>query len=315
MQIVDFTAAHIEQAMQVAMQNYEMERRFVPALQSVDVLPDMMPFAKNGLGVAAFDGATMLGFLCCVSPFNNAFRSTDATGVFSPVYANGAVGDNRSNAYARMYQAAVKKWAGAGASSHAICLYAHDKESQEQFFRYGFGLRCIDAIREMEEINALPCPGYSFYELSSGELSRLLPLDHLLDAHMAASPSFILRPSQTEESFVEKAMLSDAVFFVAEHSGQIVAFIRAEQDGETFVCDMPGYLHMTGAYCLTEHRGKGLQQALLNTLIQKLKNQGYTHLGVDFESINPAAYGFWLKYFSAYTHSVVRRIDEHAITK
>jgi len=34
---------------------------------------------------------------------------------------------------------------------------------------------------------------------------------------------------------------------------------------------------------------------------------------LDFESINPAAYGFWLKHFDTYTRSVVRRIDEHAI--
>jgi hypothetical protein len=39
----------------------------------------------------------------------------------------------------------------------------------------------------------------------------------------------------------------------------------------------------------------------------------YTRLGVDFESLNPTAYGFWLKYFDAYTHSVVRRIDEKAV--
>jgi hypothetical protein len=45
-------------------------------------------------------------------------------------------------------------------------------------------------------------------------------------------------------------------------------------------------------------------------LIQKLKTKRYTRLGVDFESINPTAYGFWLKYFDAYTYSVVRRVDE-----
>jgi hypothetical protein len=48
-------------------------------------------------------------------------------------------------------------------------------------------------------------------------------------------------------------------------------------------------------------------------LIQDLKTKGYTRLGVDFESINPMAYGFWLKYFDAYTHSLVRRIDEKAV--
>lgn len=92
-----------------------------------------------------------------------------------------------------------------------------------------------------------------------------------------------------------------------------MAFIRAELDGETFIQDTPGYLHVKGAYCLPEHRCKGLNQRLLSMLIQDLKTKGYTRLGVDFESINPMAYGFWLKYFDAYTHSLVRRIDEKAV--
>lgn len=54
--------------------------------------------------------------------------------------------------------------------------------------------------------------------------------------------------------------------------------------------------------------GANLQQ------LMEYAAKGYTRLGVDFESLNPTAYGFWLKYFDAYTHSVVRRIDEKAVT-
>jgi GNAT superfamily N-acetyltransferase len=314
MQIADFTATHIEQAAQIAKQNYEEERGFVPALPPIDTIPDLTPFAENGLGVAAFEGNAMVGFLCAVGPFKNAFRSTDATGVFSPMGVNAAIGENRANIYARMYQAAGEKWARAGAASHGICLYAHDTETQQQFFRYGFGLRCVDAVRGMDEINAPPCSGYDFMELIPDELPQILPLDHMLDAHMATCPTFILRPSDTQVSFSKKIEHFQSVFFVAKHEGKIVAYVRAELDGETFICDAPGYLHIKGAFCLLEHRGKGLHQTLLSLLVQKLKAQGYTRLGVDFESINPTAYGFWLKYFDAYTHSVVRRIDEHVIT-
>jgi GNAT superfamily N-acetyltransferase len=84
-------------------------------------------------------------------------------------------------------------------------------------------------------------------------------------------------------------------------------------DGETFIKNTPGYLHCNGLYCLPEHRGKGIGQYLLKLLARHLKKQGYTRLGVDFESVNPSGSGFWLKYFTAYTHSVVRRIDETAV--
>jgi len=313
MRVVDFAAVHIEQAARIAKQNYDEERGFVPALPAIDKAPDLSPYVENGLGVAAFEGDSMLGFLCSESPFKNAFRSTDAVGVFSPMGANGAIVKDRANIYARMYQAVGEKWAEAGASSHAICLYAHNKEAQEQFFRYGFGLRCVDAIRDMDDIAEPPCEGYDFAELNRDESSQVLPLIHKLDAHMASSPVFILRPSDTKEIFEEKVSCNHPIIFVTTRDNKIVAYLRAERDGETFICNAVDYAHVMGAYCLPEHRGAGLHQKLLSLMVHKLKDQGYTRFGVDFESINPTAYAFWLKYFDAYTHSVVRRIDEHAI--
>jgi hypothetical protein len=57
-----------------------------------------------------------------------------------------------------------------------------------------------------------------------------------------------------------------------------------------------------------------LNQSLINLAVKKLKTQGCVRLGTDFESINPVAYSFWLKHFNAYTHSVVRRIDEKILS-
>lgn len=313
MQIYDFTVSHIEEAAQLAKQCYERERGFVPDLPFVEVIPDLKPYADNNLGVVAYEGDTMTGFLCCVLPFTNAFASTYAVGVFSPMGANGAIGENRAKIYARMYQAGSEKWVRAGASSHAICLYAHDEEILKQFFRYGFGLRCVDAIRGMDAITAPPCTGYSFSELTSQEVLRVLPLENMLDEGYINSPFFMYREPNSEVQFLRSYEHYQSIYFTAEIGGQLVAFIRAELDGETFIQNTLGYLHVKGAYCLPEHRGKGLHQRLLSILVQKLKANGYTRLGVDFESLNPTGYNFWLKYFDAYTHSVVRRIDEKAV--
>lgn len=313
MQIIDFTVDHIEEAAKIARQNYENERDFAPALPPVDTMSDLKPYAENGLGVAAFEGGSMIGFLCSVPPFKNAFGSTNATGVFSPMGANGATGatgEDRARIYARLYQAAGKKWVHAGAASHGICLYAHDREVQEQFFRYGFGLRCVDAIRTMDEISVKPCEGYSFSELSQEESLEILPLENLLNESYLDGPFFMFRAKESEAEFLTAYEHFQSIYFTAKYEGQIAAFVRAELDGENFICSTPGYMHVKGAYCLPEHRGKGLNKLLLSMLIQKLKTKGYTRLGVDFESLNPTAYGFWLKYFDAYTHSVVRRIDE-----
>ena len=313
MRILDFVSNHIVEALQLARKNYEEERGYVPALPHVESLPDLGMYAENDLGVTAFEGDTMIGFLCSISPFKDTFGSTNATGVFSPMGANGAIGENKAMIYARLYQAAGEKWVHAGASSHAICLYAHESEVQKQYFRYGFGLRCVDAIRGMDQINVPPCQGYSFFELAPKEILSILHLENMLDESYINSPFFMFRKQTDEKTFLENYRHSQSYYFVASHEEQIVAFLRAEHDGENFICDTSGYMHVKGAYCLPEHRGKGLHQKLLSMMIEKLKTKSNIWLGVDFESINPTAYSFWLKYFDAYAHSVVRRIDEKCL--
>jgi len=101
--------------------------------------------------------------------------------------------------------------------------------------------------------------------------------------------------------------------FAARYDNQYVAFILVEHEGETFIKDTPGYCHVSSAYCQPEHRGNGLHQNLLKMAVEELITQGYTRLGVDYESINPSGSRFWQKYFNAYTASVVRRIDESVL--
>ncbi len=312
MYITDFTENHIELAIQVAKQNYDAQREIESALPPVDIWPDMHLFAENRLGVAAFEGEEMLGFLCCFPPFKNAFRSTNAVGVFSPMHGNGAVIQNRGEVYARMYQAAAEKWAKAGASSHAICLYAHDIVAQEKFFYYGFGMRCLDAIRSMEGITVHDCPQYTYHELPADEYMLVYPLYAMLGEHMASSPSFIVRP-YSQEAFCKSIAKGNGRYFIAKKGMEIVAFLKINNSGETFITQTNDMLNVDGAFCMPKHRGTGVYPNLLNYAICNLKAEGFKLLGVDFESINPTAYRFWLKYFSAYTHSVVRRIDEHSI--
>ena len=313
MNILNFEKNHVKEASEIALANYNDERQYVKELPQVCDIPDLNGFAENGLGVAAFENEEMIGFLCCCEPFDNAFRATDVRGIFSPMGANAAVSKNRPQIYAAMYQAAGEKWIKTGAVSHAICLYAHDEELQQQFFRYGFGLRCLDAIRPMELIHCEFCAGYDLVELPEAEYHFIYPLHLALYQHYRESPFFMNREPETQEEFAVSSMQEGARYFVAKQNGKICAFVKISVPGETFVARGDTYRHIRGAYCLPEHRGKGLYQNLLNFTISVLKREGYTKLGVDFESFNPTARGFWLKYFTAYTNSVVRRIDERII--
>jgi GNAT superfamily N-acetyltransferase len=331
--LTEFTEGHIEQATRIAMANYEEERASVPVLPPVSVFPDLSRFADNRLGVAAFEDGQMVGFLCCYNPREHHFGLT--RGTFSPIHAHGTVKTNRRMIYSRLYQAAAELWVQKGILSHAIALYAHNAEAVQSFFWNGFGLRCIDAIRPVEKLTCerktssraarnlcvstveiLTCEretGYESFELPSAEASKLLPLKNLLITHLAQSPMFLPNSQFTEAEMVETARRRNSRFFCAKRKDDtdgIIAYIELMESGENFACDDPLMVNICGACMLPQYRGSGLYTELLAFLLQTLKAEGYTRLGVDFESFNPTARGFWLRYFTPYTYSVARRIDE-----
>jgi GNAT superfamily N-acetyltransferase len=315
LKIVDFTEHHIERAVNIAKANYESERKCIDILPEITELPDFSPFSENGLGVSAFDGEKMIGYLCCYNPFKNAFGTTNAIGVWSPVHGNGMIENDYKNTFAGMYQEAAKKWVDSKAVSHAITFYSHKQSIQHQLYRYGFGLRCIDAVREMKEIDVNYDHKYYISELGHNEFHLIFPLALLLDDHLAKSPIFMRHIQAKTEvvdeyKFAEWQMKEDFRYFTAKDGGKIVAYIKVTDKGENFVGDAKNMKHVCGAFCLPEYRGQGIIQSILNFIIKILRNENNQLLGVDFESFNPTGSNFWLKYFTEYTHGVVRRIDD-----
>jgi GNAT superfamily N-acetyltransferase len=315
LKIIDFAESHIEQALNIAKDNYEKERKDVPILPDIIEFPDFSPFSENGLGVSAFDGERMIGYLCCYNPFRNAFETTNTIGVWSPIHGNGIIESDYKNVFARMYQEAAKKWVELNATSHAITFYSHNSLVQSQLYRYGFGLRCIDAIREIKEIDVKCNGNFHVSELGHNEFHLIFPLGLLLDQHLAESPVFMRHIQDKieighEYKFAEWQIKENFRYFTAKDGDKIIAYIKITDEGENFVGDVKTMKHICGAFCLPEYRGQGIIQSILNFIIKVLRNENMLLLGVDFESFNPTASNFWLKYFVEYTHSVVRRIDD-----
>ena len=311
MQIVDFLRDHIEDAIQLVRQNRERERVFVPACPMTPTLPDMNQFADNNLGVTAFEGDEMVGFLCSYPPIMRPFRLEGVMGAYSPKCANAAIGQNRAAVYAQMYQRAADKWAREGLSNHAITLYAHDDEIHRQFFEYGFGLWGMNAARHMEALKETDAPlvsGIDFIELPRERFSETLPLQNMLVDHFRQSPMFIRFEYHTQEGLAAECAKLPFRYFGALYGDKMVAYMRVLKD----MLDK-GRQNICGAYCMADYRGRGIYPALLDHVIAALKAEGNTLLEVDFESFNPTARGFWLKYFTPYMCGVVRRIDEKAI--
>ena len=180
---------------------------------------------------------------------------------------------------------------------------------------YGFGLRCIDAIRYMEPIIA-PAPaaeGFGFEELPQGGQTELLALNNALIDHLGHSPTFMRFKNISAQEMLARDAASSPRYFVAKVQGEIAAYIKITNDGENFATLAQGMQNICGAYCAPQYRGGTLYTALLNHVISVLHAEGNTRLGVDFESFNPTAYRYWTKHFFPYTYGVVRRVDESAL--
>jgi len=318
MRIMDLEQRHLKEAVIMALANYNEERERVLSLPGVKQIPDLTIFASNGLGVAAIDDAGLLiGFLGCFEPWDNAFDS-NAKGTFSPLHAHGAIKEKRGEIYKRMYQYAAEKWVKHQITYHAIALYAHELDAISAFFQYGFGLRCVDAIRDMcpiETSNQYVKKGIhvEFKELHKEDIPMVRELRKMLSDHLGESPCFMYSSESDFSFWLQSAAKRDSRLFVAMDGGNVISFFEIQDTGENFATWTPDMRSICGAFCLPEYRGKGISQNLLNYIITALRKEGVQQLGVDFESFNPTAVAFWPKYFDAYTYSVVRRIDECAI--
>ena len=87
-------------------------------------------------------------------------------------------------------------------------LYAHDEAAIRAFFTYGFGMRCIDAMRMMTCIDVEACKGISFEELAFDEMIKVRDLRKLLSQHFAKSPCFM---HESEECFNHRVLQREKV--------------------------------------------------------------------------------------------------------
>lgn len=312
MQILDFTKEWLSQAQRLAAENYTEARASVPVLPET-ALPPPDHFAENGMGVAAVENGVLLGFLGGFFPFRPVYCTPDTAGVWSPLHAHAVQKENREKIWQRLYQAAGEKWAAAGAASHSVTLYMQDPDAQKALYFYGFGVRCTDLMRPLTEISAPDCGGIRFAALSAENASLLRPLRHALVDHLGKSPCFMKHDETGTAGFLDRREADPPRMFAAFDGDTPIAYMELDDEGENFASCAPGTANICGAYCLPSYRGQGIAPALLQHMIRTLREEGYARLGVDCETINPTAVHFWRKYFTPYTTSVVRRIDENAV--
>jgi GNAT superfamily N-acetyltransferase len=96
--------------------------------------------------------------------------------------------------------------------------------------------------------------------------------------------------------------------WLALMAGKPVGYMRFEGSsfGAASVVGAETTVAITGAYTRPAYRGKGAAVALLDAALQTYAAQGFARCSVDFESFNPEAAAFWMKYFEPVCFSLLR---------
>lgn len=312
----------IEAARALACDNYRAAQIATPDLPGDGEIPELRWFLaeEGGVAFAAWENGALVGYLGFYAPFDGLFGPV--LGTFSPLHGHAAIEPNRAAIYSRLYQAAAAELVARNATSHAVVLHASDTAGVHSFFTNGFGLRTVDAVRRVEPIEAattIDLRGLLLEELAPAERVATLAHHNALALHMSQSPSFMPAEYYSGGDLLASFERHQSRLFVARDGKQsearIIASMELREHGENFITVASSYRHLGTSYMDPEYRGRGIYTALLNFLLATLEGEGYTHLGVDFESFNPTARGFWLKHFKATTYGVTRRIDERILNR
>lgn len=113
----------------------------------------------------------------------------------------------------------------------------------------GFGMRCIDAIRNVDKpLNIKVNKDYSYEEIHYSEATCLLSLRNGLVSHMRKSPTYFYDKKLTINEFTEKCINRKSRFFIAKDKLEVVGYLEVTNSGETFITEEVDYLHICWAY-------------------------------------------------------------------
>lgn len=311
-----FTEKHIDEAVDLALSELEAERSLCPDIPSGDFsekLKGMLTWlSSQPIGKAAFCDEKMVGYLLFGGPWDGFFGNVK--GVYSPLGASAFSYEyaDRQRLASMLFESTAQQFVQNRVFSCAVTRYAHDLDTARAFVFNGFGIRCSDAVRSLAKLSLqYSADGVSFIELPFGEFEKVSALQMGLVKHLEKAPIFCPTDMERYKHWFHK---EDMRVFTAASGKKLIGFISVDVTAENFITEHDKMANICGAYFDENCRGKGIAQVLLAHIRDTLSGEGITHLGVDCETMNPTALNFWGKYFTPYTYSFARRLDERIET-
>ena len=315
MKIVKAEEVHVEEALKLAIDEYKSECRQIKQLPEIDVTDQLRElitglFRKN-YGVAAMIEGKMAGYLAFTRPIEGFFGI--CRGAYSPLGGSAFLGNDRGKLCSKLLAAAMELlMKEAQVTSFALSRYADDPFVDRSLVLNGFGIRCSDAVMNLNEFKIRDTfqGDITFTELIDDEKRGILDLRYGLVNHLLDSPVFY--PTDIRQYMMQFPGEKTRVF-AALRTDEVIGFLSIQYEGENFISETNSMINICGAFVKEEYRGKHVAGDLLSYVCDVCKREGFQYLGVDCETLNPTALRFWGKYFKNYTYSYHRRIDERVI--
>jgi GNAT superfamily N-acetyltransferase len=293
-------------------QNFKQLRSTVPVLPNLmeetdHVIGMLSRLFDHCPGVLAAEGGKLLGYMGWVVV--DHFRGTERKGAYCPEWGHGAVEDAKTQIYRAMYRAAAGYWAEDACQVHALTLLSHDRQAENVWFWNGFGLTVVDAIRSTAPLGCAVPADIRIRKATVDDIEALarMELEHwqhyqqppvLMEAYVAIDAAAVTQFLGESGNTIWLAMDGE------NHMG----YLRFEVNNEDRVAVViaPDQVSNTGAYIRPLYRGRRAAAALLDAALHEYANQGFRRCAVDFESFNPEAAVFWMRYFDPVCYSVLR---------
>lgn len=264
-------------------------------------------FFLNHPGVAVLDGDQLLGYMGWF--LIDGFRGTSRKAALSVEWAHATRSENKTVIYRALYQAASSEWFNAGCDTHVVTFLAGDPVDERFWFWNGFGLIVVDCVRSMDPIPISGRCRLTIRRATIEDLSAVVEIEAEHWRHYLQPPILMTSPSPDGiNEFTEFFKNPDNSVWIALDDSRIAGYIRCEKSslGAAAILNDPRTVAITGAYTRPQYRGLGAAPALLNEAIAEYKRRGYQRCSVDFESFNPEAAAFWVRYFTPVCYSVLR---------
>jgi GNAT superfamily N-acetyltransferase len=313
--IVPIGDEHLEAAAVLFVARYQQARQLEPLLPACHehaerIVLRLRHLARRGIGVAAMQGSRTVGFMLArVVPSFHGGRAA-----YAPEWAHAVAAANPREIYQAMYARASGQWVADGCHKHVVSLLAHDRQIADTFWWLGFGLTCIDAMRELCVVpDEASC--VDIRRAGPADAPALLNLTQDLHDHLSAAPIF--RPAEqpaTHERIARRLEDPAGCVFLACDQDEPIAYVdvQAANPSAAYIIEDPKTASITGMYTQKACRRRGIGKALLNQSVRWAQSMGYQRLAVDFEPQNAPGGRFWLQHFRPVCYSMIRHVDEQA---